>query len=66
MKTWYEIYKDRLNDIYFNHINTYYAPFIGEIVQQITANNFKNVLEFGCGAANITKSVARYLKFNNC
>lgn len=58
MKSWYDIYKDRMNDVYFAHVKKKYAPFINEIVK----HNDKGFFEIGCGAGNITKAIYERLE----
>lgn len=51
MKSWYEIYKERMNETYNSHVATKYGKFIEELYKQ---HAFRYA-EIGCGAGNITK-----------
>lgn len=35
LSTWADFYRDRVNESYFGHIKTKYAPFIQEILKEI-------------------------------
>ena len=52
MKTWKEIYSDRLNDRYRNHISSKYSKFI-EMIQDSSSK----FAEFGCGAGFISRAI---------
>lgn len=51
MKSWYEIYSERMNEQYRAHVANKYSPFLLEL-QNIEA---KTSLEIGCGAGTITR-----------
>ena len=51
MKSWYEIYRDRMTQSYVNHVAMKYAPFI-ETLYDVDA---EIATEIGCGAGNITR-----------
>ncbi len=59
MKSWYEIYCDRMNETYYDHVCKYYTPFISTIADTIVKSDSKWVIEIGCGAGNITKALSR-------
>lgn len=50
--SWYDIYRDRMNDHYRKHVAKKYAPFIEELQ---TAKQAIRYYELGCGAGNITR-----------
>lgn len=51
MKPWHEIYRDRMNESYRNHVASKYAPFVASLYEA------KGCVytEIGCGAGNITR-----------
>lgn len=51
MKSWYDIYSERMNQSYLDHVTKKYQPFIKAIYDE-KANA---ATEIGCGAGNITK-----------
>lgn len=51
MTPWFEIYRERMNQRYLDHVASKYAPFI-ENLFGIRGFNFT---EIGCGAGNITR-----------
>jgi SAM-dependent methyltransferase len=51
MKSWYEIYSERMNDQYRLHLTTKYAPFLAQLHEA----NRRVTTEIGCGAGNITR-----------
>lgn len=59
MKAWYDIYKERMNKKYRQHIQFRYKPFIREIVKAVEKLDTTApwIYELGCGAANISASV---------
>ena len=61
MKSWYDIYKERMNERYSAHIKEKYKPFIDELNK---ADGYHYV-ELGCGAGNITKMVRQYHLYKN-
>lgn len=52
-KTWYDFYKNKCNESYYNYICVQYKDFINEIYNNMKP--FMNIGEFGCGIGNITK-----------
>ena len=68
MKSWYDIYCERMNDRYFAHIKSKYGPFI----LAINSNIAHFYVELGCGAGNITKALhelrpdAGFIMYDNC
>lgn len=59
MKSWYEIYSDRMNQRYRDHIAAKYAPFL-KALHQVNASS---TTEIGCGAGNITR-ILREMRWN--
>ena len=57
MKSWKEIYEERLNDVYRQHIRTKYGPFINLIHEVATIGEHGSFVELGCGAGNITREL---------
>lgn len=58
MKPWYDIYKERMNEEYKDHIKRKYAGFLDQIMQSFDGFMFRDSLtigEMGCGAANISR-----------
>lgn len=51
MQPWHEIYRDRMNESYRNHVATKYAPFL----QTLFETKYSIYIEIGCGAGNITR-----------
>jgi len=51
MKSWYEIYRERMNSKYLEHVAAKYAPFLSALYK---AEGFQ-FTEIGCGAGNITR-----------
>lgn len=51
MREWYEIYRDRMNEHYRNHVARKYAPFL----EQLHHYQGDVTTEIGCGAGNITR-----------
>jgi trans-aconitate methyltransferase len=51
VKSWYEIYSERMNSRYTQHVADRYAPFIQELYE-VRATS---ATEIGCGAGNITR-----------
>lgn len=70
MKTWFEIYSERMNKRYTDHLANKYSTFL-EILHSVKANH---ATEIGCGAGNITRilremttySKANYTLIDNC
>lgn len=61
MKSWADIYRERMNDLYRAHVRTKYAKFIETILlQQSTQWCSPCFLELGCGAGNITRALAEH------
>jgi len=58
MTSWYEFYKDRVCDSYFDYVNEKYKRFIDEVVDSVN-NSYGNMVEVGCGIGSITKAVTR-------
>lgn len=58
-RTWYDFYKDRMNDEYRAHVRKRYAPFIDRVVSEAMQHTF--VMEAGCGAANVSRIVGNRL-----
>lgn len=58
MKTWFEFYKDKCYDGYFQYVSKKYYPFIKEVSKHIKP--FMKIGEFGCGMGNITKALMDY------
>lgn len=56
-QTWYNFYKNKVNNKYYNYITNRYKPFIDEIKKEIKNNNY--IIEMGCGLGNITKSLLK-------
>lgn len=65
---WYDIYRERMNRKYFEHVSQKYSTFIREVAK----TRAKVFVEIGCGAGNITKAVrevvpnALYLMMDDC
>lgn len=57
MKTWYEIYRDRMNESYRDHFATKYAPFL----QDLYGSGAQVFTEIGCGAGNVTRLLREML-----
>lgn len=57
MKTWYDIYVERMNDHYRQHVAVKYGQMIQYIVHQLKAFHGKKLAEYGCGAANISRLI---------
>lgn len=57
MKSWYDIYKDRMNDHYSSHVKKKYAPFIKAIHDTMRPLHNVEYVELGCGAGNITRAL---------
>jgi hypothetical protein len=55
LRPWYDIYRDRLNERYYNHIKSKYKFLIDAIVSM--ASNRYPVIEIGAGMGNVTKAV---------
>lgn len=51
MKDWYDIYRDRMNNQYREHVAARYAPFL----EQLHEHQREVTTEIGCGAGNITR-----------
>lgn len=51
MTPWYEIYKERMNERYLEHVANKYAPFI----ERVHAQDASTLVEIGCGAGTITR-----------
>ena len=51
MTPWFDIYKERMNSKYLEHVTSKYAPFI-EALYGVKGRKFT---EIGCGAGNITR-----------
>lgn len=54
MKTWYDLYKDRVNSTYFEYFKRRYKEFINVLIDP----GFTRYMELGCGAANTTKAIS--------
>lgn len=52
MKSWYEIYRDRMNAVYRAHIRSKY----GRHIEAINETSPQSTIEIGCGAGNITRA----------
>lgn len=65
MKSWYDIYSERMNNNYFEHVRTKYAPFINQVlstcnlVRHLGNNKMVQLVEIGAGAGNITRDCLR-------
>lgn len=55
---WYDIYRERMNESYTNHVANKYATFIQAIISE---RRVTDLTEVGCGAGNITK-ILRQIK----
>lgn len=74
MKSWYEIYSERMNQKYFSHVKFKYSPFIDTIIAGGICDPLINTfVELGCGAGNITKALIecvparfKFLMIDNC
>lgn len=51
MKSWYEIYRERMNASYRSHLVNKYAQFL----EQLHFYQGQTTTEIGCGAGNITR-----------
>lgn len=51
MKSWYEIYSERMNSDYTNYVANRYAPFLEALYNVGAIRN----TEIGCGAGNVTR-----------
>lgn len=58
MKSWYEIYRERMNEKYVQHVAYKYAPFLGEIYR----TGGRAFTEIGCGAGTITRVLREMLQ----
>lgn len=58
MQDWYDIYKERMNSRYLEHVRTKYAPLIQAIIDPAA----KYYFEVGCGAGNITRHVRDWVR----
>lgn len=56
MQDWYDIYKERMNKRYTDHIARKYKTFIDAII----ATESFTFIELGCGAGNITKALRQH------
>lgn len=55
MKTWSEIYSERLNDSYYNYFTEQYSPFLTMILSQLMEKDCEQLTEIGCGIGNTTR-----------
>lgn len=62
MKSWFEIYNDRVSDVYRNYVREQYKPFINEISQ--LCNGDTRLVEIGSGAGTISKIISEDYKYN--
>ena len=62
MSRWAEFYRGRMNDDYRAHVARKYAPLIEMIVK--LGRDARCVAEMGCGAANISRHVARGMQLD--
>lgn len=60
MTPWYEIYRERMNARYLEHVTVKYAPFI----QALYKTRGRIMTEIGCGAGNITRIVREMSETN--
>lgn len=67
--SWYDFYKDRINERYRRHLTRKY----GFLVNSVAETDYENYVEIGCGAGNITRLVrdihnseANYTLVDNC
>jgi SAM-dependent methyltransferase len=65
MDSWYEFYKDRVCDSYFDYVNIKYKRFIDEVYNTVmvenitTKSDISTIVEVGCGIGSITKAVSK-------
>jgi len=57
-RSWYEFYKNKCNEQYYQYICSKYYRFIYEIFEHLKDN--MSIGEFGCGIGNITKMLIKY------
>lgn len=57
MKTWSEIYSQRLNQSYFDYFKKQYAPFLELIERELKATEYMYSVELGCGIGNVTRYI---------
>ena len=55
---WFDIYEKRMNDRYLEHVKKKYSTFINEIIEYHRRLGNTTFVEFGCGAANISRILA--------
>lgn len=56
MKTWYDIYVERMNDVYRKHVAEKYGKMVDTIIGFLPKQG-GTMAEYGCGAANISRLV---------
>jgi len=52
MTPWYDIYRERMNSLYREHVARKYAPFLKALFE---VKHARYTTEIGCGAGNITR-----------
>lgn len=69
MQSWYDFYKNRMNERYLKHLTRKY----GFLVNSVAETGYENYVEIGCGAGNITRLVrelqgseANYILVDKC
>ena len=63
MSKWVEFYKDRMNEVYYEHVCLKYKNFIDIIYDNIDEDSI--IVELGCGMGNITRVLIERNKFSN-
>ena len=61
MTSWYDFYKERMNNRYLSRIKTKYEPFINRILD----SHAYHFLELGCGAGFITRALREKSRYRN-
>jgi len=62
-KTWYDFYKNRMNQSYRNHLAVKYRVFLDFIRERIIKNDADKIHESGCGCANMSYALKEYEDF---